>query len=452
MTDCTTEEGGFIPVKKRRRNSQGSQSSGDTVITSPTTLHGLTVVLKPTDPTNKISKLNALKLTETLQGFAPDGVIQIRPNHRLNILALDTRNVESTKALLLLKRIGTIEVQAYEPRKGEFAVGTIRDVDGDITDAQLKASLRSTAPVSHVRRLGKSQVVKVDFATPDIPEYLTIGYIRYKVHPYIQKPLQCTNCFRFGHVRYACIKPTCCAFCGGHHDRSQCAAAEPLCVNCGKAHESTSLDCTIYITAKEVSDYRSRHNVDYFTAKNAVASSSNASSVSPVRQSSTPLDYANSFPPLPSSTVTAPQQPASTPASKATAAAGAAGPPPAPLAWRTVQLDSASQSAPRRNSALASKTPGTTGAAGSLQTPLLQRTVDRDTASKFVPPHNSPTPAMSVPQAATNGNDSSAATGIWHIISVVMQVIRRVLSSSESSVAKLALQIIDMLSPLLSLP
>lgn len=72
----------------------------------------------------------------------------MRPNHRLNILDLDTRNQESIKALTDLKLIVAVEVYLYESRKRESAVATIRDVDGNISEAELRVPLRSTAPVT----------------------------------------------------------------------------------------------------------------------------------------------------------------------------------------------------------------------------------------------------------------------------------------------------------------
>lgn len=66
MDDCVTDAQGIIKVKKRRRNPQGSQNSEGTIITSSSSMHGLTLVVKPRGSTKKISKLIALKLNETL--------------------------------------------------------------------------------------------------------------------------------------------------------------------------------------------------------------------------------------------------------------------------------------------------------------------------------------------------------------------------------------------------
>lgn len=413
MNDTATVDDGFTQVKKRRRSSRGSGASATTIITSSNPPNGLTVIVKPTDPNNKISKINAIKLTEILESFAPDGVIQIRPNHRLNVLAIDTRNLESTKALLKLTRIGSIQVLAYEPRPRDSAVGIIRDVDSDITDAELKDTLRATVPVTNARRLGRSLTVKLVFATPMTPEYVTIGYIRYKVHPYTEKPLQCSNCFGFGHVRYACTKPATCAQCGGQHDRGTCTAVQPRCSNCGKAHESTSRECAMYIKAKNISTYRSTHNVDYFTALNAVVSPRDDSLNVP------PSTSRKNFPGLPATSVVPSPQPPLT----------------APTAAPTTRHS-------------------------------MQRTV---TSRPPFPPHTPQPTVTSQPKPSTSSSAASAVpplcpaisnptveqtpfgtTGIWHIVSLIIQVLKRLVSSSTSPIAQLVHQIIELIGPLVT--
>lgn len=90
--------------------------------------------------------MNAIKLTKILKSFAPDGVLQIRPNHRLNVLGIDTTNLDSTKSLVYLARNAGIEVHSYELRPWDSAVDVFRDVDSDISDAEVKDTLRATVP------------------------------------------------------------------------------------------------------------------------------------------------------------------------------------------------------------------------------------------------------------------------------------------------------------------
>lgn len=72
-----------------------------------------------------MKKLNPLKLNNHLDSIAPGGIIAIRPNYQLNLLALDTKNSESTKALLTLTSIAGIAVQVHGPQPRDAAIGII---------------------------------------------------------------------------------------------------------------------------------------------------------------------------------------------------------------------------------------------------------------------------------------------------------------------------------------
>ncbi|KAM7284682.1 hypothetical protein ISCGN_001776 [Ixodes scapularis] len=277
------DDTGFTEVtskktKKRRLGSQASGSSSGTIITTsaqqPT--HGLTVIIKPADAGKIITKVNPLTLTESLDSIAPAGVVNIRPNHRLNVLGLDTRNVESTKALLKVTSLCGIKVTIYEPHPTTSTVGVIRGVSQEITDVQLHTETRvlaqSPVSITQVRRMGQSEVIKLVFASETIPEYATVGHMRFKIFPYVEKPRQCLKCRRFGHIASTCSKPLSCSRCGGDHDLLTCEADAPTCVNCKGQHDSTSRHCPVYRKEKVISNYRSANKVDYLSAKEAVKS------------------------------------------------------------------------------------------------------------------------------------------------------------------------------------
>ncbi|XP_042149633.1 uncharacterized protein LOC121837861 [Ixodes scapularis] len=261
------DEGGWITkVAKKRRH--GSNSSEATMITQPT--HNLVVIVKPTNPTTIITNMNPLALKQMLENLAPDGVVEIRPNYRLNLLAIDARNIESTKSLLQLKKLGTIQVQTYEPAPPSSNVGVIRGVSTEITDADLWASIREKAPVIQVRRLGKTEAVKLVFSTRTSPEYVFVGHTRYSVLSYLEKPRQCTKCNRFGHLASTCSKTQRCSRCGGEHVVSGCEAKQPRCINCKRGHDATSRNCPAYKAEKQITNYRSSNNVDYTSAETVI--------------------------------------------------------------------------------------------------------------------------------------------------------------------------------------
>lgn len=300
-----SDDGTFTKVttKKRRRKLSGNSSeSASTVVYNRCDFPGLTVIVKPKDPSKQMKRLNPLHLNEHLDSIAPDGVISIRPNYRLNLLAVDTRNTESTKALLNLTSICGIAVHAYAPQSRESAVGIVYDVTKDITEEELNLTLRGKAPIVQVRRLGATSVLKVVFATSKLPEYVTLGYVRFKVYPYIEKPLQCIKCHQFGHISSACDKPFLCSRCGGAHARSDCTSEDPRCSNCRKDHESTSHHCKVFQNEQTILQYCRGHNVDYITAKSTLSKATKHSTSAQVH--SFDRNHAVDFPALPASRTT----------------------------------------------------------------------------------------------------------------------------------------------------
>ncbi|KAG0416586.1 hypothetical protein HPB47_006292 [Ixodes persulcatus] len=206
----------LVQNRKRRKASTSSESSDKTV---------KTMNLRPKDPDKVIATINPKKIQEKLDMTAPDGVILVRPNRRLNVLAIDTRNRDATKALLALTTLDGIAVLAYEPLPRESAAGVIYEVAADLTEVELQLAVRTTAPVISIRRLGKSETVKLVFSTDTLPEELRCGR------------------------------------CGGPHDRTKCEAEDPLCMNCNKAHDSTSRLCPAYKREQKIYRYKSEAKI-----------------------------------------------------------------------------------------------------------------------------------------------------------------------------------------------
>nr|CAD7599952.1 unnamed protein product [Timema genevievae] len=75
--------------------------------------------------------------------------------------------------------------------------------------------------------------------------------LRVKVEKYKSPggPVQCKNCFRFGHVRRDCRANPRCGFCGGDHERGGCPEerrSPPKCLHCSGAHSSAWRGCPTY--------------------------------------------------------------------------------------------------------------------------------------------------------------------------------------------------------------
>lgn len=124
-----------VESRKRRRESKDSESSSPTPAVNCQAL-GLTVIFTPDDQKTNIKSFNPIKLSDRLKANCPDGIYSIRPNSRLNVIAVDTRNLDTTKTLLRIKSLFCgLPVSAYEPRSTDMAMGVIHGVPEDISES-----------------------------------------------------------------------------------------------------------------------------------------------------------------------------------------------------------------------------------------------------------------------------------------------------------------------------
>lgn len=280
--------------KRLRCGSQGSTSS-TTTVTSATPSIGLVVLFTPSDSNVAVKRFNSLKLSEALDSLSPSCILQIRVNTRRNIIAVDCRNSETSRALLRLTSLCGVPIRAFEPRQKTSSVGTVRGVDESISDTALLTCMKSTFPIRSVRRLGTSRTIRVEFASPTLPQHVFVGLVRHAVELHIPNSVQCFRCGGFGHVKASCVRAIVCLRCGKSHATDTCTATELSCVNCGKSHEATSKLCSRWQQERSVCRYSTEHNVSFRDARTAVCAVAGLPTVPSVRAHITP-DAAQAFP------------------------------------------------------------------------------------------------------------------------------------------------------------
>ncbi|KAG0432490.1 hypothetical protein HPB47_020798, partial [Ixodes persulcatus] len=227
MEIADTDQGEWYDAKtsKKRKKNSSSSKSGDTVTNSPTTTVGLTVIFVPTVENQKITAISSLKLSVALEQLCSECIHEIRPNSRLNLIAVDTRNGQTTRALLACTQICGLKVRAYEPVPRHFAEGVIKDVDTSLSDAEIEQH---------------------------------------------ERPIQCRKCCGYGHREANCKRPPICSRCGEAHDGNDTCSGEEKCANCSQAHAATSSSCLKWQRESETRSYARKHAVDFRAARSAV--------------------------------------------------------------------------------------------------------------------------------------------------------------------------------------
>lgn len=243
------EEDEWTPVLSRRskrkkgdeRSSPGSDG-GSTVcsirVTTPT------VIFSPAHPNILITKLSSLKVSRALELLCPECIMEVRFNYRLNLIAVDTRNSQTSGTLLKCTELCGIPVKVYSAFPRPCAIGIIRDVDDDLSEDDIAQHLRSPETrVMRILRLGKSDTLKIVFGGSKLPSYVYLGHVRHPVTEFKERPLQCLKCFGYNHRAVCCRKSEVCGRCGEAHASTECKSSQEKCVNCGLLHAVTSTEC-----------------------------------------------------------------------------------------------------------------------------------------------------------------------------------------------------------------
>ena len=96
-----------------------------------------------------------------------------------------------------------------------------------------------------VFKVPKSSMIILTFNNDHLPFYVVIDSEKIDVRPYRPRPLQCFNCFKFGHPSRVCKWGKLCRNCSlsEHGDCSETLK----CVNCKEGHDARNRKCKIYI-------------------------------------------------------------------------------------------------------------------------------------------------------------------------------------------------------------
>ena len=99
----------------------------------------------------------------------------------------------------------------------------------------------SPSSVWRVKKTYSRNMIILTFEDENIPSQVVFENEIIKVRPYHQKPMQCFNCFKFGHTAKICIRTKVCVNCSAA-EHGECLE-EPKCNNCSLAHKSIDKSC-----------------------------------------------------------------------------------------------------------------------------------------------------------------------------------------------------------------
>ena len=96
----------------------------------------------------------------------------------------------------------------------------------------------------------ESSLYILTFLGKTCPDKIKVGYTSAQ-DKYYPSPLRCGKCCRWGHSTLNCHSGSLCSNCGNkRHNRNECQAELPNCVNCKGTHDATSKNCPRYLSER----------------------------------------------------------------------------------------------------------------------------------------------------------------------------------------------------------
>ena len=102
----------------------------------------------------------------------------------------------------------------------------------------------SPQSVCKVKKIPNTNMIILTFEDAEVPSHVIYENERVKVRPFHPKPLQCYNCYQYGHPSNACRNARICSNCSSP-EHGTCVLATK-CINCHQNHKSNDKNCDKY--------------------------------------------------------------------------------------------------------------------------------------------------------------------------------------------------------------
>ena len=241
------------------------------------------VVVEAENPSEPLSKLSPWAIQKGFEGISPS-ITNIKClGKNLGQFLVECPSEKISK--MIMARNGTafvdrkIKVSAHRTLNTSKGVVTSK-IMGSFDLDHLTKGLEDQG-VTNVQRLTKGKGADANptntyfltFATPTPPEFIKIPFVtRIPVRMYIQKPLQCFKCWRFGHPQSKCQANAVCRHCGSQAHEGACPTPTK-CGNCKGPHSPTDRSCPTYIKEATIQKVRAEQKISFAEARRFVEAS-----------------------------------------------------------------------------------------------------------------------------------------------------------------------------------
>ena len=95
----------------------------------------------------------------------------------------------------------------------------------------------------------------------EIPKEVKVGFLNFKVDPYVPAPIQCKTCFSLGHTKNYCKNQITCEVCSAAAHDTPCEKVE--CVNCKHPHRANNKKCPAIKKRQEIIKIKTIKNISF---------------------------------------------------------------------------------------------------------------------------------------------------------------------------------------------
>lgn len=168
-------------------------------------------------------------------------------------------------------------VSAFIPAHLACTKGIIRGVDSSLSAEQAleKFSAAGVIAVYRCNRVVENSRVPTEsviatFAGTTCPSEIKVWPLIFRVDPLAPRPLQCNNCWRFGHSSGGCKSNQRCCTCGEAHAQKDCTSNEARCCLCSGEHPANFSNCVARAQEQQVLDITDKRRCSRREAINIV--------------------------------------------------------------------------------------------------------------------------------------------------------------------------------------
>lgn len=215
----------------------------------------------------KLSKELSLKLGEV--DFA-----KVLPDGNLLISCKNELQAEKARGMKEVGKMKVVSTGRVGERRVVGCKGVIAGVPVGVGLRELQDNLKG-GTVMRVERMQRTkegvktdcETVLLEFEGGQVPSRVFLGCMSYPVRAYVQRPLRCYNCQRFGHTAINCKEKRRCARCGGDHGYGDCEeGVQPRCCSCNGRHSVAFGGCEVMRREVQVQQVRAEGGYSYAEA------------------------------------------------------------------------------------------------------------------------------------------------------------------------------------------